>query len=106
MAVEPYSPASALIASGADRVEPTTWEAADAAFLPDASGLIIGNPPFSLAEEHIALALSRMQNGHHLTLLLRAAFLAGKGRHDALWNGGCLRYAWHVDTQRRALSSR
>lgn len=63
--------------------------------------LIIGNPPFSLAEEHVALAMSRLSTRpSHLCFLLRASFLAGKGRVAALFDGpesiGGLRYVWHV----------
>lgn len=66
--------------------------------------LILGNPPFLLAEEHVRLALSRL--GHdtatepqprYLSFLLRASFLAGDKRARGLHLGvGGLRYVWHV----------
>jgi type I restriction-modification system DNA methylase subunit len=42
--------------------------------------LIIGNPPFSLALEHIELCLDLLAPGGRLVFLLRLAFLESKGR--------------------------
>jgi hypothetical protein len=66
--------------------------------------LILGNPPFLLAEEHVRVSLAWL--GHHnaagpqprwLAFLLRSSFLAGDKRarrlHMAL---GGLRYVWNV----------
>lgn len=52
-----------------------------AARLPDARfDLIIGNPPFSLAKEHIRLCLSMLAPSGRLVFLLRLAFLETKKR--------------------------
>lgn len=87
----------------ADEINWTRWENFPDTWDHGQSALIIGNPPFSLAEEHIALALKRLGNDtattpqpRYLTMLLRASFLAGKGRFESLHKTGCLRYAWHV----------
>lgn len=52
-------------------------------FRPD---LIIGNPPFSLAEEHVKHALSVLLDGGHLALLLPVSFLCSRGRTKRLWS--------------------
>jgi hypothetical protein len=55
--------------------------------------LIIGNPPFEIAERHIAIGLMRM--GHlvatapeprWMALVLRASILGGEERHRTLWD--------------------
>lgn len=52
-----------------------------AARLPDARfDLIIGNPPFSLAEEHVRLCIGMLAPGGRLVFLLRLAFLETKKR--------------------------
>lgn len=90
---------------GADETQRTTWEAS-LARPGDGPTLILGNPPFLLAEEHATLALDRL--GHraeeppepgtrHVAFLLRASFLAGGERTRRLHLGmGGLRYVWHV----------
>lgn len=75
---------------------PKTWEETTCRPLQCAESLIVGNPPFSLAEEHIQLALSRLAPGAHACFLLRASMLAGKGRFETLHKNGCLRHVWHV----------
>lgn len=44
--------------------------------------LVIGNPPYRHAEEHVRLALSLLAPGGMLVFLLRLAFLASRGRYD------------------------
>jgi len=46
--------------------------------------LIIGNPPYSLAEEHVRLCLGLLAPGGQLTFLLRLAFLESQSRRK-LW---------------------
>jgi len=47
--------------------------------------LVMGNPPFSLAEEFIRCGLSMLADGGYLLFLLRLAFLETKKRGDGLW---------------------
>lgn len=46
--------------------------------------LIVGNPPFRDAEEHVRRALSIVQRGGTVAFILRLAFLASAGRRP-LW---------------------
>jgi hypothetical protein len=48
--------------------------------------LIIGNPPYKLAEAFIRKALSELTAGGDLVFLLRIAFLAGQDRGKGLWH--------------------
>lgn len=59
--------------------------------------VVLGNPPFSLAEAHIRLALQRLpdQTGY-LCLLLRGSILASQGRVRGLWREHPPRFVWHV----------
>ncbi len=57
--------------------------------------LVIGNPPFSQAEEHVRLAL---RHGHTVAFLLRLAFLEGAKRRD-FWRENPA-YSVHVLTSR------
>jgi hypothetical protein len=50
----------------------------------DRYDLIIGNPPYSLAEEHVRLCLGLLADGGQLVFLLRLAFLESAKR-EALW---------------------
>lgn len=86
VAVEPNGGAS----EGANVYSAKTWEEYEA---PQRADLIIGNPPFSLAEEHIKLAISRAR---YSCFLLRASFLAGRGRWEHLHRYGNLAHVWHV----------
>ena len=47
--------------------------------------LVIGNPPFSLAEEFIRKSLSILKMGGYLLFLLKTDFLAGIKRQKGLW---------------------
>lgn len=47
--------------------------------------LIIGNPPYKLAEAFIRKSLTLLADGGTLMLLLRLAFLEGQERGDGLW---------------------
>lgn len=48
-------------------------------------GLIIGNPPYSLAEEFIRHSFTCLKDGGHILFLLRLAFLESKKRHFGLF---------------------
>lgn len=47
--------------------------------------LILGNPPFSEAEQHIRHALPMLTPQGRLAFLLRVNFLEGKQRHKSFW---------------------
>ena len=47
--------------------------------------LIVGNPPFRLADDLIPMLLSRLRPGGVLAFLLRLNFFAGQGRYERLW---------------------
>ena len=47
--------------------------------------LILGNPPFSLAVEHMKAALAVLQPGDRLAFLLRLSILGTKGRAEDFW---------------------
>lgn len=55
--------------------------------------LVIGNPPFCDAEEHIRHALSRVRSGGHVAMLLRLAFLESRGRVP-FWSAWPARKVW------------
>jgi hypothetical protein len=72
-----------LSAAGADVVLVSPWQ--EIAALPGVGRtLIIGNPPFREAEEHIRHALDIMRPGDALAFLLRFNLLGSRGR-VALW---------------------
>ncbi len=47
--------------------------------------LVIGNPPFSLAEEHITLIMRLLNEGNLLSFLLRFSFFGSKSRAERFW---------------------
>lgn len=47
--------------------------------------LIMGNPPFSLAEEFVKVGMPLLHKGGHLIFLLRLAFLEGQRRRNDLY---------------------
>ena len=51
---------------------------------------VIGNPPYSAAEEHVRHALTMSR---HVVFLLRAAFVESKGR-SAFWRDHPCRHVW------------
>ena len=53
-------------------------------------GLILGNPPFNQAKDHILATLPRLKG--HLAFLLKANFLGGEDRAKTLWSQPGLRF--------------
>jgi hypothetical protein len=47
---------------------------------PGSFNLILGNPPFGVAEDEVPAALTRLRSGGVLAFILRLSFLAGVGR--------------------------
>ncbi len=95
--LEPSSGGGAFV-----RAADTTWPAAEIAAVDVNPGqwvqyvmpfesypitdfdLIVGNPPYLLAEQHIRLAMSKLERGGVLAFLLRVNFLGSRAR-AALW---------------------
>jgi hypothetical protein len=84
--------------SGSNRVCMGTWEAVDLTSAPTPD-LIVGNPPYEFAQEHLELALSRVRQpkvgpiivgepplGGYVAFLLRMAFLNSQARVKTLWD--------------------
>ena len=91
---------SAAIA-GVD-VEPRSTGVARGDFLADEFGhyaLVIGNPPWSLAEEFVETALSCTRHRGHVAFILRSSFHHGQARTDRLHSRRCLR--WWIPLRER-----
>jgi hypothetical protein len=58
----------------------------------DIADLIIGNPPYMLAEQFVDAALARLNFDGHVAFLLRLSFLGGQKRADTLWSRRDLRW--------------
>lgn len=91
-AIEPRPEAESGLRPITQRVIVDTWEATSVE-IPDGPLLIIGNPPFSFALRHIALALERMgqreairPEPRWLAFVLPSAFLHGIDRYEALYS--------------------
>ena len=54
--------------------------------------LVIGNPPYSLAQEHVMLLLDYLLPGSHIAFLLKLGFLGTKTRANLLWKQGQCKY--------------
>lgn len=87
-----------LAESGATRVRMGTWEGVDLTDVP-VPDLIVGNPPYEFAQEHLELALKRVRQpkpvgliigdkplGGYVAFLLRMAFLNSQARVKTLWD--------------------
>jgi hypothetical protein len=72
-----------LEAAGADDVDIRALEDQD--ICDSRPELVIGNPPFALAEHHIRLLLAAMNKGAYLVFLLRLGFYESNERLD-FWN--------------------
>lgn len=84
-AVEPLAAARPhLQRAGADEVSTVRLEefAVQAPERIQRADLVIGNPPFTLAEQHIRLLLGLMKPGAHIAFLLRLGFYGAQDRQD------------------------
>lgn len=59
--------------------------------------LVIGNPPYEHAEEHVRHALTLLKPDGTLAFLLRVNFLAGIDRHKGLWKECPPSYVYVLD---------
>lgn len=69
----------------ADNVVIGDWSDPTTEALQGPFDLIIGNPPYYVAEEHVHLAKTRLAPGGALAFLLRMAFLSSQQRVKTLW---------------------
>ena len=83
---------AALRAAGADDVFQADWVSWVRSYRIDGPTLVIGNPPFSLAHEHITAGLDYLLPGSHICFLLKLNFFGGKEREKVFWRQGQLRY--------------
>lgn len=54
--------------------------------------LVLGNPPYLLAEQFVHAGLRHVELSGHVAFLLRLSFLGGQGRADSLWSKRNLRW--------------
>lgn len=54
--------------------------------------LVVGNPPYNLAEEFVDAAMKHLEHGGHAAFLLRLSFLGGQARARTLWGRRNLRW--------------
>ena len=85
-----------LLGAGATAVAVSTLEEFLPTHWPPAGTLVIGNPPYSLAQEHTMLLLDYLLPGSRIAFLLKCNFLSGKGRADILWKQGQCRFVWPI----------
>ena len=83
-AVEVRQECEANLLTLTEHVHIKPWEDLDLDALPPPD-LIIGNPPYEFALEHLMLSLKRVMPAGHVAFLLRMAFLNSQERVRALW---------------------
>lgn len=81
-----------LVASGADQVVIDEFKKFLMASLLSEPVLVVGNPPYSLAQEHIMLLLDYLPPGSLIAFLLKLGFMGTKDRADLLWKQGQCHY--------------
>ena len=80
-----------LRGAGADDVFKADWVEWLKSYRIDGPTLVVGNPPFSLAKEHVLAALDYLLPGSHICFLLKQNFFGSRDRLD-FWKQGQLRY--------------
>lgn len=91
-----------LVNAKADEVRIGKWEDWNETPVPNANLLILGNPPYEFAPEHILLSLERMAGwkSAHLCFLLRGSFLSTQKRYEKFYKPGSApgapRYVKHI----------
>ena len=89
----------ALFGSGANLVYLCEFESWIQAAPAVPNQLVLGNPPFSLAESHISLMLDYLLPGTPICLLLKMNFLCSKRRAENFWPKRQLKYIRPFDTR-------
>jgi hypothetical protein len=81
--IEPHEPA--LVAAGASSIIQADWkEWISKAYVPNPV-LVLGNPPFSVAEDHIRVGLDYLPPTSHIVFLLKLNFIGGTDRAEHFW---------------------
>lgn len=92
IAIDVNPDVKALNDAGADTVVKADWVEWVKTFKSEGPTLVVGNPPYSLAQEHILAGLDYLLPGSHICFLLKLDFLGGKEREKNLWRQGLLKY--------------
>jgi hypothetical protein len=92
IAIDTHPSVKALHKAGADDVHKADWVQWVKQYKVEGPTLVVGNPPFSLAEDHIFAGLEYLLPGSHIAFLLKMNFFGGKARAATLWNQGQLRW--------------
>jgi hypothetical protein len=87
--IEPNT--QALNDAGADEVHQADWVTWVRSYKIDGPTLVAGNPPFSLAKEHVLAGLDYLLPGSHICFLLKQNFFGSRDRLG-FWKQGQLRY--------------
>lgn len=82
----------ALHDAGADEIYKADWVEWVRSYKIDGPTLVVGNPPFSKATEHISAGLDYLLPGSHICFLLKLNFFGGKDRELTFWRQGQLRF--------------
>lgn len=78
--------------AGADDVHKADWVEWVKTYKIDGPTLVVGNPPFSLAKEHISAGLDYLLPGSHICFLLKQNFFGGRDRVESFWGQGQLKH--------------
>lgn len=73
-----------LASSPQSRIEVGTWEGCT--LKDDPADLVLGNPPYEYALQHLNLALHRTRDDGYVAMLLRMAFLSTQKRVRTFWD--------------------
>lgn len=92
LAIDVQPDHDALSKAGADAVYKDDWVHWVRSHPIEEPSLVVGNPPFSLAQEHISAGLDYLLPKSHICFLLKLNFLGGKKREETFWRQGQLRY--------------
>lgn len=76
---------TSCMARGASSFTQGDWPAILRSWRPKGPGLVLGNPPFSMAAQHIAVVQEVMDPGTVVAFLLKMNFFGGKIRSRGFW---------------------
>lgn len=81
-----------LRAAGADEVYRADWVEWIKSYKIEGPSLVVGNPPFNVAKEHIFAGLDYLLPGSHICFLLKQNFFGSRDREETIWRQGQLKY--------------
>jgi SAM-dependent methyltransferase len=79
--------ATSRAAGELDAYDLVLWADFLKARLPMGFSMIVGNPPYQLAEEFVMRSLELLKSGGAVCFLLRLAFMESQGRYDRMFSG-------------------